>query len=164
MAGICNECVEGKGAVVKIERAGAGDLPAIVAVYADDRTGGHGDRWDEAIRPAYEAAFARLAANPDYELYVARDGGRVVGTFLLHFTLTLVGGGGESCTLHSVSVPADCRGRGIGALMLRAAEARAKARGARILRLTSSMRRGDAHRFYEREGYLQTHKAYAKSL
>lgn len=144
--------------------AGADDLEAIVAIYADDVAGGHGDGWNEETAPRYRAVFARLDANPDYALYVARLDGRVVGTFLLHFYETLVGVGGRSCTLHAVGVAADCRGRGIGTAMLAAAEEAARVRGARSLRLTSALSREDAHRFYRAAGYIERYRAFAKRL
>lgn len=147
-----------------IARAGADDLEAIIAIYADDAAGGHGDGWSEATAPRYRAVFARLDANPDYALYTARLDGRVVGTFLLHFYETLVGIGGRSCTLHAVGVAADCRGRGIGTAMLAAAEEAARARGARSLRLTSALPREDAHRFYRAAGYIERYRAFAKRL
>lgn len=140
------------------------DLEAIVGIYSQDAAGGHGDGWSEATAPVYRAVFDGIAANPDYELYVARLDGAVVGTYLLHFVRTLVGVGGQSCTLHSVGVAAEHRGRGIGTALLAAAEARAKARGALSLRLTSSQQRVDAHRFYARAGYIERYKSFTKRL
>ena len=149
---------------LSIDRAGPDDLPAIVGIYGDDAAGGHGDGWSAATAPAYRAVFGRILANPDYALYVARLEGRIVGTYLLHFVETLVGVGGKSCTLHSVGVAAACRGRGIGRAMLAAAEAQARAGGARSLRLTSNQQRQDAHRFYARAGYSERYKSFSRQL
>lgn len=149
---------------ILISRAEAGDLPAIVGVYAEDLAGGHGDHWSEEAAPRYIAVFARLSANPDYELYVARHDGQIIGTFLLHLIETLVGGGGRSCALHSVSVAAAARGKGAGATILRFCEDRARALGATKLTLVSGNQRADAHRFYRREGYVETHRAFARKL
>lgn len=147
-----------------ITRATIEDLPHIVAIYAADETGGHGDAWTEDTAEAYCASFRRITANPDYELYTVRKSGNVVATFMLHFCETLVGQGGTGCELHSVSVLPEMRGRGLGAAMLRFAEAQAKLRGARVLRLVSNKKRVDAHRFYRREDYAETHLAFAKRL
>lgn len=149
---------------ILIERATPADLEAIVRVYEEDTDGGHGDHWSEETGPRYRATFERLAANPDYALFVARADGAVVGTFLLHFNDTLVGIGGRGCRLHSVAVLNDWRGRGIGAAMLRRAEAEAKAGGAVSLMLTSSRQREAAHRFYLREGYIERYRAFSKRL
>ena len=140
------------------------DLPAIIGIYAEDATGGHGDHWSEARAPKYREVMDRLIANPDYELYVVRVDGQTIGTFLLHFVETLVGHGGRSCVLHSVSIAAAARGKGAGAAILRFCEGRARAFGARKLSLTSGNQRVDAHRFYRREGYLETHRAFARPV
>lgn len=147
-----------------IERATSDDLEGIVRVYEDDSAGGHGDRWSVETEPRYRATFARMAANPEYALFVARVDAQIVGTFLLHFNDTLVGIGGRACRLHSVAVLAAWRGRGVGAAMLRRAEAEAKAGGAVSLMLTSSRQREDAHRFYLREGYIERYRAFSKRL
>lgn len=44
------------------------------------------------------------------------------------------------------------RSRGVGALLLSELAARAKAAGCQVLDLDSGVQRGDAHRFYMREG------------
>ncbi|WP_054531626.1 GNAT family N-acetyltransferase [Erythrobacter sp. SG61-1L] len=48
------------------------------------------------------------------------------------------------------------RGQGIGAALLRAGEAALETRGCAMIEVTSNMKRKDAHRFYEREGYEAT--------
>ena len=149
---------------ILISRAASADLPAIIGVYAEDLAGGHGDHWSEDTAPRYREVFARLAANPDYELYVARHDGQIIGTFLLHVIETLVGGGGRSCALHSVSVAAAARGKGAGAAILRFCQDRARALGATKLTLVSGNQRTDAHRFYRREGFSETHRAFARKL
>ena len=56
------------------------------------------------------------------------------------------------------------RGRGIGAELVRAAEAALAAQGCQIVEVTSNMRRIDAHRFYERLGYDRTSVRLAKTV
>ncbi len=53
-------------------------------------------------------------------------------------------------------VEQDLRGHGVGAALLRAGEAALTARGCAMIEVTSNMKRTDAHRFYEREGYEAT--------
>ena len=53
-------------------------------------------------------------------------------------------------------VDAGSRNRGIGAQLVRAAEETLRAQGCYMVEVTSHMRRGDAHRFYERLGYEKT--------
>ena len=62
-----------------IRPATRADVPAIVALFADDALGGHGDTTDPAVLPDYLAAFERIAASPCDTLYVAEVDGVVAG-------------------------------------------------------------------------------------
>jgi len=66
---------------VTIRKAGQGDVPAIVAMFASDSVGGHGDTTEPSALPRYMAAFRRIEQSPNETLYVAVKGGEVVGTF-----------------------------------------------------------------------------------
>ena len=96
------------------------------------------------------------------EVLVADLDGEVVGLCQVlvfqHFQHT----GGWCCEIESVHVRADLRSRGIGAALLGAAEALARQRGCYRLQLTSRNVREDAHRFYRRLGYEQTHHGFKK--
>jgi ribosomal protein S18 acetylase RimI-like enzyme len=61
-------------------------------------------------------------------------------------------------------VDARLRGRGIGAAMLAEAESRLAALGCGLVEVTSNMKRGRAHSFYERLGYERTSYRFAKAL
>jgi GNAT superfamily N-acetyltransferase len=147
-----------------IREAEAADLEAIVRLHEEDSLGSHGDAWLPVTKAAYEAAFAAIARSPDNQLFVACDGERVVGTFQLTFIPNLTGRGALRVKVESVKVAAARRSQGIGAEMMAHAEAIARARGARLLELTSNGKRADAHRFYERIGYEQSHKGFKKRL
>lgn len=56
------------------------------------------------------------------------------------------------------------RSRGIGAELVRAAEAALAAQGCYMVEVTSHVRRADAHRFYERLGYEKTSVRLARML
>jgi GNAT superfamily N-acetyltransferase len=56
------------------------------------------------------------------------------------------------------------RSRGIGAALVRAAEAARAAQGCYMIEVTSNLRRTEAHRFYERLGYARTSVRLAKEL
>jgi GNAT superfamily N-acetyltransferase len=149
---------------ILIREARAEDLEAIVRLHEEDSLGSHGDAWLPETRPAYEAAFAAIARSQDNQLYVATDGDAVVGTFQLTFIPNLTGRGALRVKVESVKVSAARRSQGIGARMMEHAETVARARGARLLELTSNGKRTDAHRFYERIGYDQSHKGFKKAL
>src|SRR5439155_16123767 len=56
------------------------------------------------------------------------------------------------------------RGHAIGRALVEAAEAEARLRGCELLFLTTSVRRDDAHAFYERLGLEQTGRRYGRTL
>ena len=56
------------------------------------------------------------------------------------------------------------RGQGIGAELVAAAERLLAERGCQLVEVTSNLRRTDAHRFWEREGYERTSARFAKQV
>ncbi len=147
-----------------IREAQLPDLPAIIALHEVDTVGGHGDVWNAATRPAYEAAFARIMASPDCRLFVAMDGTHVLGSFQLTLIPTITGRGGLRAKVESVQVDGSTRGHGIGAAMMAHAEQAARDAGAVFIELTSNKARIDAHRFYTRLGYTASHLGFKKRL
>src|SRR5690606_26314645 len=124
------------------------------ALFAADTVGGHGDTTDPAALFAYRAAFDRIAASPNDTLYVAEFDGEVVGTFQTTLIVSLSGRGNSSVKISAVQTRADMRNRGIGAAMMRFAVERTAEAGAAHVQLASNALRADAHRFYDRLGFL----------
>ncbi|MBN9076543.1 MAG: GNAT family N-acetyltransferase [Rhizobiales bacterium 65-79] len=149
---------------VVIRPAERSDIGAIIALFAEDALGGHGDTTDEHARPRYEAAFARISASPNDMLYVAERKGEVVATFQTTLVTTLRGQGSSSLTISAVQTRADLRGRQIGEQMMRFAIEEARAKGARTVQLMSNSRRTEAHRFYERLGFSRSHAGFKIKL
>lgn len=139
------------------------DIPALVAIYAADEFG-HGDSTDPALLPAYRAAFAAIQASSAENLYVAELGGIIVGTFQTLATVTLTGQGTLAMIIEAVQTHPDYRGRGIGARMMEFCIEDAKRRGAKLVQLTSNAARLDAHRFYERLGFIKSHAGFKMKL
>ncbi|WP_134498794.1 GNAT family N-acetyltransferase [Microvirga pakistanensis] len=147
-----------------IREARAGDLEAIIRLHEEDELGTHGDLWSPDTKPAYEAAFAAIARSPENRLFVALDGDEVVGTFQLTFIPNLTGRGALRVKVESVKVKASRRSGGIGAQMMAFAERQARLGGAAAMELTSNKTRKDAHRFYERLGFVRSHEGFKKKL
>ena len=140
-----------------IREAGEEDVPALVALFAADEIGGHGDTVDTSALPDYLAAFRAIAMSPNETIYVAELAGNVVGTFQTAILTKLVGRGTVSMVIEAVQTREDMRGRGIGAAMIRYCIEEAKRRGLSAVQLTSNAARVDAHRFYERLGFEKRH-------
>ncbi|MBB4185297.1 GNAT superfamily N-acetyltransferase [Sinorhizobium terangae] len=145
---------------LEIREAERGDLPAIIALFANDRLGGHGDTAEPEAFGDYLAAFEEISRSPHQTLYVAHLGGEVVGTFQIALLTSLPGRGSSSLMIEAVQTREDMRGRGIGEHMVRHAIAEARARGAAKVQLTSNAVRVDAHRFYERLGFERSHLGF----
>jgi len=117
---------------------------------------------DSRLEDYWEAALETRTRGGD--VLVAIHDHEVVGVLQVvifrHFQHT----GGWCCEVESVHVRSDQRSKGIGAQLLAAAEKLARDRGCYRIQLTSNNVREDAHRFYEREGYTQSHKGFKKHL
>ncbi|PWW25109.1 acetyltransferase (GNAT) family protein [Geodermatophilus normandii] len=137
-----------------LRRATADDLPAIVALLTDDPLGAGRESADLA---PYRAAFAAVDADPAHLLVVAEDAGAVVGTLQLSFLPGLSRGGALRAQVEGVRVAAAARGCGLGEAMLGWVAEESRRRGAALVQLTTDTRRPDAHRFYERLGYVPSH-------
>ncbi|TAN09333.1 MAG: GNAT family N-acetyltransferase [Rhizobiaceae bacterium] len=149
---------------VVIRLAERGDIGAIVALFADDSLGGHGDTTDETARPNYETAFEAIAANPASHLYVAERAGQIVGTFQTTTIRGMSRRGASSLLLTAVQTRRDMRSKGIGRAMVHHAVDQARACGAAAVQLMSNSLRVDAHRFYEREGFVKSHTGFKMKL
>ncbi len=142
------------------------DVPAVLALLADDaitRERGYGEIPAEP-EPAVRAAFEAIDADPNNELIVAVEDGVVVGSCQLTWIPGLSRGGAWRLLVEAVRVHSGRRGRGLGAEMMRWAIERARERGCRMVQLTTDKRRTDAHRFYERLGFVASHEGMKLTL
>jgi len=140
------------------------DLAAIIALHEADELGGHGDAWTEENRPAYQRALDMLLSDPRESVLVVEQDGVVVGSMIATMLVELSGRARPHVLFRSIQIDARYRGRGIGAAMMAHAEEAARQRGASVAELTSSRKRTDAHRFYDRLGYVQSHLGFKKKL
>lgn len=143
-----------------IRRARESDLSQLIAMFAADDVGGHGDTTDADAYDDYLRAFNMIDASQNEQLFVAERDGDVVGTFQIFFNRTLTGRGSLSMIIEAVQTRPDMRGQGIGAQMIGYAIEEAKRRDCRLVQLTSNVARTDAHRFYERLGFAKSHAGF----
>ncbi len=144
--------------------AAEADLPAIVALLADDALGAAREAVGVPLDAGYRAAFRAIEADPNQLLAVAVAGGEVVGTLQLSFIPGLSRRGAWRGQIEGVRVAGSRRGGGIGRQMLVWAIAECRARGCRLVQLTTDRRRADAHRFYEGLGFVGSHTGYKLAL
>ncbi|WP_051342700.1 GNAT family N-acetyltransferase [Pseudonocardia spinosispora] len=151
------------GAVV-LRRARSTDLPAIVALLADDVLGSTREATGDQELTAYERAFDAIDADPAHLLVVAEADGRLVGTMQLSFVPGLASRGALRGQIEAVRVASWRRGDRLGSSMIDWAIRECRARGCAMVQLTSDKRRPDAHRFYERLGFAATHEGFKLPL
>ncbi|MDH6545003.1 GNAT family N-acetyltransferase [Streptomyces sp. SPB4] len=138
------------------------DLPAIVAMLADDPLGATRES-PEDLTP-YVAALKQLADDPRQHVVVAVRGGRVVGTLQLTFVPGLSRKGATRSIVEGVRVHADERGSGLGTRFIEWAVERSRQENCQLVQLTSDVTRTDAHRFYERLGFTASHVGFKLQL
>ncbi len=140
------------------------DLPAVVALLADDPLGARREQATDPLPAAYWQAFDAIADDTNNELIIASARGEVVGCMQLTYIPHLVRRGAWRCQLEGVRVAATLRGGGVGRQLLQWAITRARARGCRLVQLTTDMQRADARRFYESLGFVASHTGLKLTL
>ncbi|MFZ3471554.1 N-acetyltransferase family protein [Streptomyces sp. 4.24] len=138
------------------------DLPAIVAMLADDALGAARESPDD-LTP-YAEALKLLVDDPRQHVVVAVREGRVVGTLQLTIVPGLSRKGSTRSIIEGVRVHADERGSGLGTRFVEWAVERSRAEGCTLVQLTSDVTRTDAHRFYERLGFTASHVGFKLQL
>lgn len=152
---------------VTIRRARRDDVPRIAALImqgASTQTMTPAEIEAEAAHPDYLDAFAKIEASPHDAVFVAEQAGAVIGTFQVTLIPGLIARGRMRAKFESVHVAPERRGQGVGAVMIAHALAFAREKGAALAELTSNKVRIDAHRFYVRLGFEQSHEGFKMVL
>jgi len=143
---------------VSIAIAVAADREELFALFGD---------WDRSYafdEGDFRDSFARILADGENRVLVARLGGRIVG-FLQCFPCVELGLK-PYLEIAELLVAEGKRSRGVGKALLAAAEARSRELGLHVVKLHSQTHRDRAHAFYEREGYVRFKSShfYEKSM
>lgn len=146
---------------VRIRTAGPDDACALAALLAGGALSVTEDVGDLA---PYRDALGEIATTPGAEVLVAEVDGVVVGMCQLVMFRHLQARGGRCAELESVFVDAGQRGGGIGARLVAAAVELARGAGCYRVQLTSNVARTDAHRFWVRNGFDQSHLGFKQYL
>jgi len=143
-----------------VREATDADLAGILAIYAQPEL----DDGDVLSLEQARAWLAKIAAYPNYKLYVADDDGAIVGTFALLVMDNLAHRGAPSGIVEDVGVAPALQGRGIGKLMMEHAMRVCAAAGCYKLVLSSNARRRSAHAFYASLGFEEHGKSFHVKL
>lgn len=147
---------------IVIRSAVADDVPAIVAMLADDPLGATRESPDD-MEP-YRTAYERLRSDPNQFLMVAERDGTVVGTLQLTVVPGLSRRGSTRSIIEGVRVHSSERGQGLGRQLIEWAIEESRQQNCRLVQLTSDAARTDAHRFYEQLGFTGSHVGFKLPL
>ena len=136
------------------------DLAFIIALIVEDSVIETGDDPADAGHPDYVDALAEITSDPNQEMIIVDEDGVPVGCFQLSYLPGLMRRGQRRGQIEVVHVAESHRNRGIGGEMMRWALARCREKGCGMVQLTSNKKRTDAHRFYERLGFLKSHEGF----
>jgi GNAT superfamily N-acetyltransferase len=143
----------------RIRPATRADLPRLIELLQQD-TAGPRKRVDDAGPPLpseYDDAFREIDSDGNSLLLAGELDGNVVATLQLSFLRHLTHRGGRVALVEAVRVDPTLRRRGLGAALMAWVVAEARRRGCFRVQLTSHQQRRDAHRFYERLGFVASH-------
>ncbi|KAA0973767.1 GNAT family N-acetyltransferase [Paeniglutamicibacter gangotriensis] len=146
------------GSAVVVRHALSTDLPAMVALLANDRLGALREMPTPAGMGSYLAAFESIDKDPAHQLLVCEHAGELVAMAQLSFIPGLSRGGSWRAQIEAVRTRADYRGRGLGREFIWWAIGQARTRGCSLVQLTTDKSRTEAHRFYAQFGFTASHE------
>jgi GNAT superfamily N-acetyltransferase len=139
-------------------RATATDLPAMLALIADDVLGKNRDA--DASDPVYKEAFDAIDADRNQYLLLGELDGEVIAMLQITFIPGLSRRGATRANIEAVRVKSTLRSQGIGEWLMKQAIAIAGECGCALAQLTSDSRRVEAHAFYGRLGFVGSHVGF----
>jgi GNAT superfamily N-acetyltransferase len=142
---------------VTFREAQRDDVPHVVGLLADDPLGSTRETPGDELPEAYWAAYEAIDRDPNNMLIVAEIDGRVAGTLQLTYIPSLTYTGGERAQIEGIRVAAEHRGHGVGQELIGWVVEQARARGCRVVQLTTDRQRPDAIRFYQKIGFVPSH-------
>ncbi|MGY3535069.1 N-acetyltransferase family protein [Bradyrhizobium sp. USDA 4452] len=149
---------------ITFRQAQPADLRAIIALLANDLLGRQREDPNSPPNPRYVDAFDAILADRNQLLAVATLDEAVIGTLQLSFIPGMARLGAWRGQIEAVRIAETHRSSGVGQRMFEWAITQCKARGCDIVQLTTDKARPDAHRFYERLGFVGSHIGYKLML
>lgn len=142
---------------MEIRPATQDDLPAIVAMLAEDDIARSREDPSVPLERSYLDAFEEIERDPDNLVVVLEDDGVPAASLQLTFIPSLTYRGGRRAQIEAVRVRTDRRGEGLGRHIMEWAVAEAERRGCHLVQLTTDRRRDGSRAFYEALGFEASH-------
>jgi GNAT superfamily N-acetyltransferase len=137
--------------MAKVRAATEEDVPSILELYRQLSLKPRSYR--KASISSCRRVFREMKNFTGYELLVAEEDSKVVGTTVMAILPGFVHGTSPFAVVEYVVVDEKYRGRGIGKSIMEYIIARAREAGCYKIMLTSDKRRQPAHRFYQSLGF-----------
>lgn len=141
----------------QIRIATAVDLPAIIALLADDVLGETREDMRDPLPGSYVRAFAAIEADPNNQVIVLEDAEGIAGTLQITVIPNLTLKGLTRCQIEGVRVAGRVQGQGWGRKLFEWAAKYAREKGCGMIQVTTNRARPDAYAFYEALGFEASH-------
>jgi ribosomal protein S18 acetylase RimI-like enzyme len=142
---------------MEIKVATINHLSAIVRLLADDELGKTREQFTDPLPQSYIDAFHKIEQQVGNSLIIAMDNDEVMGCLQLTMIPGIARFGAMRAQIEGVRVDRHYRDNGVGESLFRYAVEEAKANSCHLVQLTTDKNRKDAHRFYERLGFVASH-------
>lgn len=143
---------------MKFREATKDDVYEIVLLLADDALGSHRERFEDPLPAAYYEAFHAMEKQNGNQIIVAVEDGKIIGCLQLTIIPGLARLGMKRAQIEGVRVDRTYRGKKVGEQLFKEAISIAKTEKCGMVQLTTDKQREDAHRFYEKLGFISTHE------
>lgn len=143
---------------IEFREAREDEVLTLVKLIADDMLGSNREDDSEPLNERYVSAFKKIDSDPNAELIVAVQSGRIVGMMQLNYIQYLGLMGSSRCIIGGVRVHSKHRGQGLGTEFIKWGIERATTMGCTYIQVTSDKQRDKAIRFYEKLGFKATHE------
>ncbi|SDD47681.1 GNAT family N-acetyltransferase [Auraticoccus monumenti] len=140
---------------ITLVRARREHLCGLVRLLADDEIGA--TREGSGTEDVYLTAFEAVDADPHQVLVVGLVAEEPVTMLQISFIPGLSRRGALRAQLEGIRVAEPLRGTGVGTAMMQWAIEYCRDRGAAVVQLSTDRRRGEAHQFYFRFGFVDSH-------
>lgn len=148
---------------LRLRRATVGDLRPIIRLLSDDPiSASRGDVASTSDEQAYAEALGHIIDDPSNDVLVVEDEHAVViGTLQLTVIPGMARRGSSRLLIEAVRVAGTQRSSGVGTAVMRwVVEHAAVELRTPLVQLTSDAARTDAHRFYRRLGFVDSHVGF----
>ncbi|WP_094604131.1 hypothetical protein SPSIL_045800 [Sporomusa silvacetica DSM 10669] len=146
---------------ITIRKAKCWDLPKVLLLYQEFELAYHHNPGSEK---AEDVIWERLLQDPRQHLLVAEVAGSVIGTLTVIVIPNIGHGGYPWAAIENVVVEAPYRSAGIGRNLMESAAKLCQDYGCYKIVLSSNLARQQAHAFYRRLGWQQTHIGFSIAL